>query len=111
MRRKRGWLLLILCALLWAACERRPAVEGEYEAFDPTGDPANLVLRLDAGGKGSWSLEDQYVEIRWRADGDRILMYTQSGGVFEGRVVPVTPPQIHITLENIGYFEFKKLTP
>jgi len=100
----------LLCAFFWTGCERESSIPGQYEAFNSNGEPANLILRLDANGQGSWSLGGDYVEIRWKTRGSRIVMHTKTGGVFQGTVIPDKGPQITVTLANLGTFEFKKST-
>ena len=102
---------LLLCTLIWIGCERGPTLIGQYEAFDAQSRPANLILKLEADGRGSWSFGDDYVEIRWKADGSQIIMRTQSGGVFTGTLVGHNRPQINISHANIGYYEFRKSVP
>jgi hypothetical protein len=106
--KRRFRLIWLLCAFIWIACERESSLPGTYEAFDNGGEPAQLVLRLDADGRGAWSLGDEYVEIRWKVRGGNIVMHTKSGGVFEGMVDRDRGPQITITLASIGSYKLKK---
>ncbi len=105
---RRHAFILLLSVFVCAACERGTSIEGRYEAFDIEGRPVNLVLKLEADGRGSWSFGDDYVEIRWKVNGRRIVMHTKSGGVFTGTLVRGGQPHITISHANIGHYVFKK---
>ena len=108
----RRALLLVSFALLWIACQADQQAHGRYEAIQVgvAGNPTRLVtLSLNDGGKGSWSVDEEYVEFRWEAVvGDEIWIHTSTGGSLIGTFVKRSPPVLRISFPG-GVLEFQKI--
>jgi hypothetical protein len=103
-------IVLAVCALAVSACQPERGVAGRYEAPRPGGEPGTVVLELKEGGKGSWTLDDGFVEFRWEVRNGRIVIHTPTGGAVAGELIdsgsPEGSPRIHITIPGAGDFEF-----
>ncbi|MFH1980823.1 MAG: hypothetical protein ABIL58_03160 [Pseudomonadota bacterium] len=98
--------LMALSVMGLLSCTGVPSLEGTYAASRPGPESGPVVLVLADGGKGSWSLEGEAVELRWEARGGKVLLHTRSGGVIAGTVSP--EGAIDISLPGVGSFRFVK---
>ena len=106
-------LFPLICALLWLGCQPDPQISGRYQAHqqaDAGSEETRVVtLSLKEGGKGSWSVGDEYVEFRWEPAGDReIWIHTSTGGSLVGTFLKQSPPVIQIIYPG-GRLEFQKM--
>ena len=99
-----GLLALSVAGLL--SCSGEPSLEGTWAASRPGPASGAVVLVLADGGKGSWSLDGEAVELRWEARRGRILLHTRSGGIITGTVSP--QGAIEVRLPGVGPFRFVK---
>jgi hypothetical protein len=105
----RIFLLLFILPASFAgiwSCTDQPAVTGRYEAVNPVDTTSTVVLMLRHDGRGSWTVDQEEVPLRWDQNGHNLQLHYRSGGIIAGKIVDGNT--IDFILPDLGAVTFNK---
>ncbi|MDQ1333840.1 MAG: hypothetical protein QG552_790 [Thermodesulfobacteriota bacterium] len=101
---------LILCLVvvpLLAGCQQdKKDIEGRYTARSSIArQTVSIVLELQSGGRGSWSIEEDRLPFTWQVKGNELWLHTRTGGIIVGQISGET---LDLKLPGVGSFSFTR---
>jgi outer membrane lipoprotein-sorting protein len=73
-------LILVWLAVLGCGESRSPYA-GTYRSVEPFAGQGHIELVLKENGEATWTLAGNTLKFKWRADDQRIWIYTKEGGL------------------------------
>jgi hypothetical protein len=104
-----GWAAWCLALLLAAGCQPDRAMPGRYVAPHPDDPDSQVVLVLQATGKGSWTYSDEEVSFRWESKADEVWLHLKGGGLITGQADRYA--EIKLGLPGHGMIIFQRSGP
>lgn len=104
-----GWAAWCLTLLLAAGCQPDRAMPGRYVAPHPDDPDSQVVLVLQATGRGSWTYSDEEVSFRWESKADEVWLHLKGGGLLAGQAQG--DQVIELDLPGLGAIVFQRAGP